>query len=330
MSAYKKLNKQDAYISTYTAHKSWQVTGNRFDSSGINVIPSVAGFYLSSLEQLYYPTKVSGSVAKHSHDYHTQTTLYNSESRNSVAGAFAIALPRSIVGTHINPGDSFNFAVTGVQEILYVNGGYWVDDYVNDLYEVNEFGAIEIVDDGEGSLYVKGSNPVQHVGDIIYPHGMIIITNPIYSQLLYNTWGDFSQENTGEFSGGLGFELVENMVNPKLRKNLTLSWESSQPIFTHNYHCRVRDFELNYTYNPTSLSSSLTTTYDNTGEVYSISENTYKGDRKNNITGSTFQPYLTTVGLYNDANELVAVAKTGQPIQKTSNTDMTLIVKIDI
>jgi hypothetical protein len=154
---------------------------------------------------------------------------------------------------------------------------------------------------------------------------MIIITNPIYSELLYNTWGDFSQDFVQDI-----FNDDSGKANTSLRKNLTLSWESSQPIFTHNYHCRVRDFELNYTYNPTSLSSSLTTTYDNTGEVYSTSENTYKGDRKNNITGSTFQPYLTTVGLYNDANELVAVAKTGQPIQKTSNTDMTLIVKIDI
>lgn len=49
-----------------------------------------------------------------------------------------------------------------------------------------------------------------------------------------------------------------------------------------------------------------------------------------NITGSAFEPYITTVGLYNDANELLAVAKLGQPIPKSNKTDMTVVVKIDI
>jgi hypothetical protein len=47
-------------------------------------------------------------------------------------------------------------------------------------------------------------------------------------------------------------------------------------------------------------------------------------------TGPDFQPYITTVGLYNDANELLAVAKYSKPIPKPNNTDMTLIVQIDI
>ena len=50
----------------------------------------------------------------------------------------------------------------------------------------------------------------------------------------------------------------------------------------------------------------------------------------NNLTGSLYSPYITSVGLYNDANELIAVAKTGRPIPKTQNTDMTFVVKIDI
>ena len=55
-----------------------------------------------------------------------------------------------------------------------------------------------------------------------------------------------------------------------------------------------------------------------------------KGERNDNITGSAFQPYITTVGLYNDANELIAVGKMAQPVPKPANTEMTIIVKIDI
>ena len=68
---------------------------------------------------------------------------------------------------------------------------------------------------------------------------------------------------------------------------------------------------MNITYNRTATSGSL-------------------GQLANNITGSDFTPYITTVGLYNDANELIAVGKTGRPIPKTKNSDMTFEIKIDI
>ena len=44
---------------------------------------------------------------------------------------------------------------------------------------------------------------------------------------------------------------------------------------------------------------------------------------------SAFSPYVTTVGLYNDANELLAVGKMSSPIPISSNTDMTFLVKYD-
>ena len=40
--------------------------------------------------------------------------------------------------------------------------------------------------------------------------------------------------------------------------------------------------------------------------------------------------YITTIGLYNDANELVAVAKMGQPLPKSADTDMSMVVKLDV
>ena len=55
-----------------------------------------------------------------------------------------------------------------------------------------------------------------------------------------------------------------------------------------------------------------------------------KGDRNKNVTGGAFQPYKTTEGLYNDANQLIAVGKMSQPVPKPANTEMTIIVKIDI
>jgi len=46
-------------------------------------------------------------------------------------------------------------------------------------------------------------------------------------------------------------------------------------------------------------------------------------------TGSLFKPYITTIGLYNENNELLVVGKLGQPIKTSNETDTTLIVRWD-
>jgi hypothetical protein len=322
MSTFKKLNKQDAFITTYTAHKSWVVSGSQFGDYGIQIIPSANGIYLNSLQHLYYPTKVSGSVPSNQFDYYYQSTLHNSQSRELITGSFVISIPRNIIGTHINPGIGMNFYINDVQQIRYVSQSYWGDGYVDDPIVFNSVDILGLIDDGEGNLYRSGSNPRDYLGDIIYPHGMVIITDPDYALLLQQAW-----------AGSNPFDELEAFTiknNPQVRNNLVLRWESSQPIFTHNYHCKVRDFELNYTNNPSANSSSLGPIYDNNSELYSTSGSINKGDLYNNLTGSEFTPYFTSVGLYNDANELIAVAKTSRPIPKSTNTDMTIIVKIDI
>ncbi len=47
------------------------------------------------------------------------------------------------------------------------------------------------------------------------------------------------------------------------------------------------------------------------------------------MSGSSFRPFVTTVGLYNDNYQLVAVGKLSSPIQLAANTDTTIIVKFD-
>jgi hypothetical protein len=44
---------------------------------------------------------------------------------------------------------------------------------------------------------------------------------------------------------------------------------------------------------------------------------------------SSFSPYVSTIGLYNDAQELLAVAKMAAPTPISANTDMTFLVKFD-
>lgn len=297
MSAYKKLNKQDAYITTYTAHKTWAVTGSELSVYGIEVLQAT-GSYLNSLQQLYYPNRISGSIVTHSFDYYNQTTLEYPNARTLTTGSNIYSIPRDLFGVNIRPA-SFQITLTNISKEAYVSGGYWTSSYEANLVDPT-VGSIKIKDDGEGNMYLSGSSPIQYLGDIIYPHGLAVLTNTTYDYLADSVTVD------------------------------SITWQTSHPIFTHNYHCKLRESEYNFTYNPSATTSSVVTTYDNEGAIYNISQSVSKGILQDNVTGSAFQPYITTVGLYNDANELIAVGKMSQPVPKSANTEMTIIVKIDI
>jgi hypothetical protein len=48
------------------------------------------------------------------------------------------------------------------------------------------------------------------------------------------------------------------------------------------------------------------------------------------VSGSDFAPYITTIGLYNDAGELLAIGKLAQPIRKRNDVDMNFLIRIDL
>lgn len=69
---------------------------------------------------------------------------------------------------------------------------------------------------------------------------------------------------------------------------------------------------MGYSYNPSLLTS---------------------GSKENMLafsTGSDFAPYATAVGFYNDANQLLMVAKFAQPVPISPNTDTNFLIRMDI
>ena len=50
---------------------------------------------------------------------------------------------------------------------------------------------------------------------------------------------------------------------------------------------------------------------------------------QNQFTGSAWKPYITTIGLYNDEAQLIAIAKLGRAVQKREDVDMNFIIRWD-
>ena len=46
-------------------------------------------------------------------------------------------------------------------------------------------------------------------------------------------------------------------------------------------------------------------------------------------THSEFNPYVTSIGLYNDQHELLAVAKLSRPIKKPKEYDISFTIRFD-
>lgn len=294
MSAFIKLNKQDAYITSYTAHKAWNISNSELNSYGIYIytaLSSSGDIYIENanltthqeyselvyknIHHLYYSRFREGAVISSSYDTYDQTTLYSSASRQLYTTASLVSIPKDLYGHSIKPG-TFGMAAGALGNRYlsssFVSGGF--------IVEITDTDGFIIYDDGEGVLRDADKGGMK-VGDIIYTHGHAIITD----------------ETTA-------YEVT-------IQDNYTLTFQGSHNIYTHNYRCKTNESQLNYSQNPSIKSGS-------------------NGDMYDYATGSYFQPYVTTVGLYNDSNELIGIGKLAQPTPKSRYTDTTFVVKFDI
>ena len=95
--------------------------------------------------------------------------------------------------------------------------------------------------------------------------------------------------------------------------NITCSFESTITLYESQYKCTIRENEFNFPQNPTIISGS-----SNSGVILDFA------------TGSYFTPYVTTVGLYNNSKELIAVGKLAQPLPLSTTTDTNIIINLDL
>tara|TARA_R100000988_G_C3986254_1_gene159917 strand:+ start:181 stop:1242 length:1062 start_codon:yes stop_codon:yes gene_type:complete len=83
-----------------------------------------------------------------------------------------------------------------------------------------------------------------------------------------------------------------------------------EQIKSSHYFCRVKSDEYNFSQNPTYYQ----------GTSAELTNTTFIQDPKS---------YITTVGLYNDNNELLAVAKLSQPLLKSRDREAVIKVRLD-
>ena len=146
---------------------------------------------------------------------------------------------------------------------------------------------------------------------LFYPDMGIILLNP---QALAAAVNSDLGEASSSISNVYHQKNGNNSGSVALLKSLAggndFQVRRTENVSTSHYFVRANNREFNFSNNPTFT----------TGSVGAFVQSTFERDPK---------VYITTVGLYDDSNELLAVAKTSKPIEKSFDKEVAIKVKLD-
>jgi hypothetical protein len=329
MSIFKPFITSDVIVSPFKVNKSFTFTGNEFTDSNVQIDRffgknTTSSLWISGSDNTGYITSQSSQLV-----YRSIKELYYSNYIGGDNGAPAASASfnndGTITGSVYTP-NYYNYLSNTLPPSRYFptgsNEAVTVISIPSNLFgeylkpgSVNiSTGSIVLQDDGLGNLL----NGALKVGDVIYEHGIVIITNSGITGSI-NGYG-YVQYGSTVYGGG-----DYNFVNNFYSSSLTYSFESTVTIYETQYKCTIRENEFNSSNNP-SLISSPTSIGNGSGSSFTQPGN---GKLNDNVTGSYFSPYITTVGLYNNNKELIAVAKLAQPLPVSSVTDTSILINFD-
>ena len=174
-------------------------------------------------------------------------------------------------------------------------------------------GSLNLGSENEATIiakYSSGSAAGQGFGKF-YPDQGIIVLNPSAITASIGSSIDAGSNRAAGIKYGVATEeknhfWLYNAVNG----GGDFEARRTENVSTSHYFVRATNREFNFSNNPTFVSGS-----DN-----SFAESSFEKDPKT---------FITTIGLYSDSNELLAVAKTSQPIAKSFDKEVLIKVKLD-
>jgi hypothetical protein len=146
---------------------------------------------------------------------------------------------------------------------------------------------------------------------LFYPDMGIILLNPkALASAVDSKLGEASgsiqniyHQNNGNNSGSVALLMA-------ISGGMDFQVRRTENVSTSHYFVRANNREFNFSNNPTFV----------TGSVGQFAQSLFERDP---------HVYITTVGLYDDSNELLAVAKTSKPIEKSFDKEIAIKVKLD-
>ena len=339
MSTYKKLTSKDVIITPFEVNKSFSFSGSAITASDVGIdsfigynIPSSILFVSDSspttgltneqlfsrlvynnIKQVYYGNYLSGSnlygyisnaatasfntdgtitglVYTTNYYDYIENTIYNPTG----SGVFPSDYPR---GTLKPDPNIFNTA-----SVISIPKKLFGDNIVPSSFSYRNNNGIFLYDDSQGNIYANNltssTDLTSSIGNIFYRQGIITA---------------FVVDSLSDYFPSSGMLTISNLEDAQI------SFSSSLTLYETQYKCTIRENEFNYSMNPTLLVSGGLDQIINGKATY-----------QDFATGSDFSPYVTTVGLYDEDQNLLAVGKLAKPLPTSRTTDTTIIINLDL
>lgn len=154
-------------------------------------------------------------------------------------------------------------------------------------------------------------------GVIFYQAGVVFLSSSAFTGALPNgalaAPTNFSYYRPSNYYQNLADTFTGSAISAScstLRRRIkNISFNNTTEINSTIYFCRVPHNKFNHSANPTYLSSSQI--------------------RVKSVATDPPVAYITTVGLYNSKQELMAIAKLSEPLRKDPTNELTLRVRLD-
>ena len=298
------------------------------DTNGISQLSIAYGHFAGSGSAFTDSSLNNDTPSRAIYKQYAQTLLEPNDKKFTINGVdtdsiYVFNFNRARIREKLDPG---NFEIT-LRHISASADGV-------DGAEISSSNFIQIIDDSSLTSATLGeSGQVYNLisGSLDTAAGIHNSSAPTYFGLLYPQHGvailNATQLDKKVGDGGIDLQTDTSTVEGfNIRKLFTavsssngatsathtggIQARSSEAVKSTYYFVRAKNAEFNYSNNPSFV----------TGNLGQLAYNSFKNDP---------QVYITSVGLYNDRRELLAVAKLSQPLLKNYTREALIKVKLD-
>lgn len=224
---------------------------------------------------------------------------------------YVLNVNRARYKERLDPGN-IAITLTGTSSVTLIDDSGGTDENVTTAGRVYNLvsGSLGIGSTLSSTIANVTANNGQGYG-LFYPDMGVILLNPAALASVVDTKlapasssaANIYHVNRGSNFGGVALlKALEGGRDFQVRR--------TENVSTSHYFVRANNREFNFSNNPTFV----------TGSTGQFVQSTFERDPK---------VYITTVGLYDDANELLAVAKVSKPIEKSFDKEVAIKVKLD-